>query len=134
MLRLNKLSIGTKLIVTSGIGILLMASMIIVMMIGNGTVRSAVNDATAQASISQMATDLRGQFRALQIGLRDMRLSLSLDASKQAMDYFHARQARPMGTVGSLIEAVKPGDGQTWVKKVKGSRINTLPSSRRSAP
>ncbi|HLG47380.1 MAG TPA: methyl-accepting chemotaxis protein, partial [Reyranella sp.] len=120
MLRLNKLSIGTKLIITSGLGIMLMAGMIIVMMVGNSTVRSAVDDATAQAKISQMATDLRAQFRALEIGLRDMRLSLSLDASKQAMDYFHARQKAADGTVGGLIEMVKPGDGQTWVKKVKG--------------
>src|SRR5579883_1007774 len=120
MLRLNKLSIGTKLIITSGLGIMLMAGMIIVMMVGNSPVRSAVDDATAQAKISQMATDLRAQFRALEIGLRDMRLSLSLDASKQAMDYFHARQKAADGTVGGLIEMVKPGDGQTWVKKVKG--------------
>jgi methyl-accepting chemotaxis protein len=120
MLRLNKLSIGTKLILTSGLGLLLMAGMIIVLMIGNSTVRGAVNDATAQASISQMATDLRAQFRALEIGLRDMRLSLSLDNSKEAMDYFHARQKAADGTIGSLIEAVKPGDGQDWVRKVKG--------------
>ncbi len=120
MLRLNNLSIGTKLITTSMLGIALMAGMIATEMYGNASVRGAINDATTEAHISQMATDLRAQFRALEIGLRDMRLSLSLDASKEAMDYFHARQKAADGTIASLIGTVRPGDGQDWVNKVKG--------------
>ncbi len=120
MLRLNNLSIGTKLVIMSVLGIALMAGMIATVMYGNASVRGAIDDANTQAHISQMATDLRGQFRALEIGLRDMRLSLSLDASKEAMDYFHARQKAADGTIVSLIETVRAGDGQDWVKKVKG--------------
>ena len=118
MLRLNNLSIGTKLMITSGLGVALMAGMIATMMIGNKTVRSAVDEATTQASITQLATDLRGASRAMQIGLRDMRLSLSLDGSKKAMEYFHARQRTANQAIENLMQAVKAAD-QEWIKKAK---------------
>src|SRR5260370_9349401 len=88
MLRLSNLSIGTKLIITSGLGIMLMAGMVTVMMIGNSTIRGAIDDATAQASISQAASDLRGSVRGLEIGLRDMRLPPALGGPPKSTDQF----------------------------------------------
>jgi methyl-accepting chemotaxis protein len=119
MLRLNNLSIGTKLMMTSGLGVALMAGMIATMMIGNKTVRNAVDEATTQASITQLATDLRGASRAMQIGLRDMRLSLNLDSSKKAMEYLHARQGTAGRTIDNLMQIVKTTEGQEWIKKAK---------------
>jgi methyl-accepting chemotaxis protein len=120
MLRLNNLSIGTKLIITSVLGIVLMAGMIVVMMIGNSTIRGAIDDTTAQAAISQSASDLRGALRAMQIGLRDMRLSLALDASKKAMEGFHERQEFANKTIDVLIQSVKDDQSREVIKKVKG--------------
>jgi methyl-accepting chemotaxis protein len=119
MLRLNNLSIGTKLIITSGLGVMLMAGMIMVMMIGNSTIKGAIEDTTAQATISQSASDLRGSVRGLEIGLRDMRLSLALDASQKAMEYFHERQKSANNTIDFLLRSAKDDQSRELVKKVK---------------
>ena len=58
MLRLSNLSIGTKLIITSALGVTLMAGMVMVMMIGNSTIRGAIEDTTAQANVTQGASCL----------------------------------------------------------------------------
>ncbi len=50
MLRLSNLSIGTKLIITSALGILLMAGMITTVMMGNTSVRGAVDETTMQSA------------------------------------------------------------------------------------
>src|SRR5258708_1132428 len=103
MLRLNNLSIGTKLMIMSGLGVLLMAAMIGVMMFGNSTVRTSIEGTTVQNDISLNASELRGSIRGLEIGLRDMRLSLSLDNSQKAMDEFHERQKATDGFSAFLI-------------------------------
>jgi methyl-accepting chemotaxis protein len=119
MLRLSNLSIGSKLMITSGLGIMLMAGMIGTMLTGNSSVRTAIDDTTAQASISQSASDLRGSIRGLEIGLRDMRLALALDGSQKAMDYFHDRQKSSNRTIDSLIQSVKVEENQARINKVK---------------
>jgi hypothetical protein len=70
MLRLSNLSIGTKLIVTSLLGIMLMAGMIATMLMGNSQVRLAVDDAGTQGNLSEAAAEARSSIRGLQIGLR----------------------------------------------------------------
>ena len=97
MLRLSNLSIGTKLIVTSLLGIALMAGMIATMLMGNSIVKTAVNDTGVQSHLSESAGEARASIRGLQIGLRDMRLALSADALKQAVEYFHDRQKSAQG-------------------------------------
>jgi methyl-accepting chemotaxis protein len=119
MLRLSNLSIGSKLMITSGLGVMLMAGMIATMMAGNSSVRTAIDDATAQASISQSASDLRGSIRGLEIGLRDMRLALALDGSQKALDYFHDRQKSSNRTIDSLIQSVKVQENQERIKRIK---------------
>jgi methyl-accepting chemotaxis protein len=119
MLRLNNLSIGTKLILTSALGIMLMAGMITIVMIGNASVRTALDDAKMQSSLSKAASDLRGEIRGLEIGLRDMRLALALDASQKAMDYFHERQKSANGFLDLLIPNLKLDENRARARKVK---------------
>ena len=119
MLRLSNLSIGTKLIVTSALGILLMAAMITTVMMGNTSVQGAVGDTTRQASVSQAAAEARGSLRGMEIGLRDMRLSLSLDASQKAMDYFHERQKSANGFIDFLLKSVTEKSNQDRIAQVK---------------
>jgi len=119
MLRLSNLSIGTKLIVTSALGILLMAGMITTVMMGNTGVQGAVSDTTKQASVSQAAADARGSLRGMEIGLRDMRLALSLDASQKSMDFFHERQKSANGFIDFLLKSATAKDDQDRIAKVK---------------
>jgi methyl-accepting chemotaxis protein len=119
MLRLSNLSIGTKLIVTSALGIMLMAGMIATLMIGNASIRDAVDDSNLQQSLAQAASDTRGSVRGLEIGLRDMRLALGLDGSKQAMEYFRNKQKATNGFVDFLLKSVKVEENQQRMKRVK---------------
>jgi methyl-accepting chemotaxis protein len=119
MPRLSNLSIGTKLIATSGLGIVLMAGMIMVMMHGNSTVRSAIDDTTAQGSVTQGASDLRASIRGLEIGLRDMRLALGLDTSQKAMEYFHEQKKSGTEVVDLLLQSTKVEENRERISKVK---------------
>jgi methyl-accepting chemotaxis protein len=119
MLRLNNMSIGTKLILTSALGIMLMAGMVTTVMIGNSAVRTALDDAKMQSSLSKAASDLRGSIRGLEIGLRDMRLALALDASQKAMDYFHERQKNANGFVDFLIPNLRLEEYRARARRVK---------------
>jgi methyl-accepting chemotaxis protein len=119
MLRLSNLSIGTKLVITSGLGMALMAGMIAIMMIGNSSVRSAVDDTNLEQSIAQAASESRASVRGMQIGLRDMRLALATDGSQKAMDYFHDRQKAANGFFDFLLKSVKVPENQERIKKVR---------------
>jgi methyl-accepting chemotaxis protein len=119
MLRLNNLSIGTKLVMMSGLGISLMAGMIAILMLGNASVRGAIDETNLQQTITMTASDTRSATRGMQIGLRDVRLALSLDDSKKAMDNFHDRLKAANRFVDTLIGSIKTEPGSQQIKKVK---------------
>jgi hypothetical protein len=119
MLRLNNLSIGTKLVIMSGLGVTLMAGMIATLMLGNSSVRSAIEDTTVSESITQAASDSRASIRGLEIGLRDMRLALALDGSQKAMDFFHEQKKSVNGLIDFLLQSSKIDENQERMKKVK---------------
>ena len=119
MLRLNKLSIGTKLVLMSGLGIALMAGMIAILMLGNASVRSAIDETYLQQTITMTASDTRSATRGMQIGLRDVRLALSLDDSKKAMVNFHDRLKAAARFVDTLVKSIQTEPGAQQIKRVK---------------
>jgi len=119
MLRLNDLSIGTKLIITSALGITLMAGVITVVMLGNSNVRSAVDDANAQSSLSLAASESRASIRGMEIGLRDMRLALNLEDSQKAMGFFREKQKSANDAFEYLIPNLKVEENRARMRKVK---------------
>jgi methyl-accepting chemotaxis protein len=119
MLRLNNLSIGTKLIITSALGITLMAGMVTAVMLGNSSVRGAVDDANMQSNLSLSASESRASVRGMEIGLRDMRLSLNLEDSQKAMSFFHERQKSANSAFDYLIPNLKVAENRARMQKVK---------------
>ncbi|HEY6258579.1 MAG TPA: hypothetical protein VIY51_22580, partial [Xanthobacteraceae bacterium] len=119
MLRLNNLSIGTKLIITSALGIALMAVMITTLMLGNSSVRNAIDETNVQQTVTQAASDARASIRGLEIGLRDMRLALSADGSQKAMEGFHEQQKVGIGVIDFLIQSAKIDENRERMMKVK---------------
>ena len=119
MLRLNDLSIGTKLAMTSGLAILLMAGMLATMVLGNSSVRTAIDDTTLQQSITMTASDTRSATRGLVIGLLDMRLSLSLDDSQKAMNFFHERLKAANRFIDLLVQSIKTDENAERIKRIK---------------
>jgi methyl-accepting chemotaxis protein len=119
MLRLNSLSIGIKLAIMSGLGILLMAGMIAILMLGNASVRNAIDETNRQQTITMTASDTRSATRGMQIGLRDMRLALSLNDSKKAMDNFHDRLKAASRFIDTLVQSIKSEENLQRITKVK---------------
>jgi methyl-accepting chemotaxis protein len=133
MLRLNDLSIGTKLIVTSALGITLMAGVVATVMLGNAGVRGAVDDANAQSSLSLSASESRASIRGMEIGLRDMRLSLNLEDAQKAMGFFHERQKSANDAFDYLIPNLKVAENRARMQKVKDLTAQFVTQSEKIA-
>ena len=75
MFRLSNISIGIKLSIMSGIGILLVAGMIAATMYNNSLVQSSNDGALQQKSIVSDLKDLNAAFAGMRVSMRDMQLS-----------------------------------------------------------
>jgi methyl-accepting chemotaxis protein len=119
MPRLSNLSIGAKLVITSGLGIVLMAAMITTVLLGMSGIRAAIDDSNLQGDIAQAASGARASIRGLEIGLRDIRLALSLDGSKKAMTYFRDKQTSTGRNVDFLLKSIAAGENHDRIQRVK---------------
>jgi methyl-accepting chemotaxis protein len=90
--RIVNLRIGTKLGVTSAVGVVLVVAIVAALLIGNNSVRTANDMATRQQTIVANALDAKASVRGMQIGLRDLRLAATPEALKSAVDYLDHRQ------------------------------------------
>jgi CHASE3 domain sensor protein len=91
MSSLANLRIGTKLAITSAIGVMLVVAIVVVLINGNSAVRSANEFANRQQTIVADALDAKASVRGMQIGVRDLRLAAAPENLKSAMDYLEQR-------------------------------------------
>jgi methyl-accepting chemotaxis protein len=89
--RLVNLRIGTKLGVTSAVGVVLVIAIVATLTIGNNSVRTANDMATRQQIIIANALDAKASARGMQIGVRDLRLAGTPESLKSAMGYLAQR-------------------------------------------
>src|SRR5215472_377908 len=92
MIKISNIRIGTKLAVMSGLGVLLVAGMVLTAMHGNSQVRQDNEAAMFQAKISSDAQRLKAVERGMQVGVRDLRLAASADDVKKALELFATRK------------------------------------------
>src|SRR3954447_933820 len=85
------LSIGAKLGIASGLGILLVAAMIIFQMHGNTEIREADARKSGQQSIARDAVEVKASLRGMQTGVRDLRLASNLPELQKANDALASR-------------------------------------------
>src|SRR4051812_27253936 len=104
MVRLSDIRIGTKLSIMSGLGVLLVAAMIIVGMRGNAEMQSANDSAVLQQTLTREFIDVKASIRGMQIGVRDLRLANSRDALQRGMQYTEARHS----SASKFIETSAP--------------------------
>jgi Flp pilus assembly secretin CpaC len=89
--RIVNLRIGTKLGVTSAVGVVLVLAIIATLMVGNNSVRTANDMANRQQTIVAHAVAAKASVRGMQIGVRDVRLAATPENLKAAMDYLGPR-------------------------------------------
>ena len=88
---LLNLSIGAKLGIASGLGVLLVATMVIVQIRSNAAMRDLDARMAGQQTIARDAVDAKASLRGMQIGVRDLRLANSPADLQKANDYLAAR-------------------------------------------
>ena len=85
------LSIGAKLGIASGLGVLLVATMVIVQIRSNAVMRGLDARMSGQQTIARDAVDTKASLRGMQIGVRDLRLASNAADIQKANDYIATR-------------------------------------------
>ena len=85
------LSIGAKLGIASGLGVLLVATMVIVQIRANAAMRDLDARMAGQQTIARDAVDAKASIRGMQVGIRDLRLVNSAADMQKANEYLAAR-------------------------------------------
>ena len=84
------LSIGAKLGIASGLGVLLVATMMISQMRSNVAMRDLDIRMSGQQTIARSAAEAKASIRGMQVGVRDLRLANRAADMQKASDYVAA--------------------------------------------
>src|SRR5712664_937171 len=94
MLGLDKISnlrIGWKLGLTSGLGVLLVAAMIVNQMVGSGEIKQGIGNVVRNGNNATLAVNAKASLRGMQIGMRDVRLATTPEDITKALGYVTER-------------------------------------------
>ncbi len=110
---IQDLRIGTKLAITSGLTILVLAGMIYLQITGGADVRIATDKAAVQQTIALSAAEAKASVRGMQMGLRDILLATTAEELKKGNDYFADRTTAALKFVGTMAKlSVSPENHQ----------------------
>jgi methyl-accepting chemotaxis protein len=98
----NNLRIGTKLAITSGVAVVLVAAMVVMQIIVGNSVREAEAKADVQGAIALAALEAKASARGMQMGVRDILLASSTAELQAGMDYFKARHDSALKWQGEM--------------------------------
>jgi methyl-accepting chemotaxis protein len=93
MLRLLNIRIGTKLVVVSTIGILLVIGMIAAQLLGNSATSNSYDTALRRATTARDIVDAKASERGMQTAVRDLRLAANKEQFDKASQFLSARYA-----------------------------------------
>ncbi|MDP2297648.1 MAG: methyl-accepting chemotaxis protein, partial [Pseudolabrys sp.] len=133
MFRLSNISIGIKLSIMSGLGVLLMATMIATQMMGNASVRAANNTAVTQQHISNNLQAAKASERGMQISVRDIRLAQSDADMKRALGQLETWQKASHQYIDTLIQSLRVPENRTLMEKAKSLVDDYVAASKQIA-
>ena len=116
---LLNLSIGAKLGIASGLGVLLVVTTIIVQVRANATTRDLNARMAGQQSIARDAVDAKASLRGMQVGIRDLRLADSTADLQKAKDYAAARLASLNRFCDEMLKLSKSAENRARIEKLK---------------
>ena len=133
MLKISNIKIGTKLMVMSGLGILLVGGMIVSQMLGNSAVRSANEIANTQMQIEIALLNAKSSSRGMQIGVRDVRLSQSPAALQGAFKLLEERHKNARGHIDGVLPKLRSAENRERVEKLRSLVDQYLAGTREIA-
>src|SRR5205823_6844 len=112
------LSIGAKLGIASGLGVLLVATMVISQMRANTAMHDLDIRMSGQQTIARDAVDAKASLRGMQIGIRDLRLANSLADMQKANDYIAARLKSVNHFADEMLRLSKSPENRARIEKL----------------
>jgi hypothetical protein len=113
------LSIGAKLGIASGLGVLLVATMVIVQIRSNAVMRGLDARMSGQQTIARDAVDTKASLRGMQIGVRDLRLASNAADIQKANDYIATRLKSVDHFVDEMLKLSKSAENRARIEKLK---------------
>jgi methyl-accepting chemotaxis protein len=117
---LLNLSIGAKLGIASGLGVLLVATMVIVQIRSNTAMRDLDARMSGQQTIARDAVDAKASLRGMQIGIRDLRLADNAADLQKAKDYVSVRLTSLNKFADEMQKLSKSAENRARIEHLKG--------------
>ena len=117
---IQNLRIGTKLLITSVLGILLVGAMMASQIYGNAGVRRANQSAAVEQAIAHDAIDAKASLRGMQIGVRDIRLANTPADMQKANGYLAERLKSVDKFADEMLKLSHSGENRVRIEKLKG--------------
>jgi methyl-accepting chemotaxis protein len=117
---IQNLRIGTKLLITSALGVLLVGSMIVSQIYGNAGVRQTYQSAIVQQTIMNDAIEAKASLRGMQIGVRDVRLANTPADMQKANGYLAERLTSVNKFADEMLKLSHSSENRARIEKLKG--------------
>ncbi len=116
---LLNLSIGAKLGITSGLGVLLVATMVIVQMRANTAIRGLDARMSGQQTIARDAVEAMASVAGMQVAVRDLRLANNPADLQKAVDNLAARLKSANHYADEMLKISKSAENRARIEKLK---------------
>ena len=119
MLRLSNIRIGTKLVITSGIALLLVCTMVGIELLNNARLSDAAAETRLQNFIALRVSDIKDGTDGMQLAVRDLRLAStpkSLEDAKHDLDH-HLKLA--IDNSDAVMSKFRSAENRERIQKVK---------------
>ena len=113
------LSIGAKLGIASALGVLLVATMVIVQIRANAAMRDLDVRMAGQQTIARDAVDAKASIRGMQVGIRDLRLANTAADMQKANEYLAARLKSVNKFADEMHRLSKSAENKARIEKLK---------------
>jgi methyl-accepting chemotaxis protein len=116
---LLNLSIGAKLGIASGLGVLLVVTMVIVQIRSNATTRDLEARVAGQQTIARDAVEVKAAVAGMQVAVRDIRLASSPAELQKATDNVAARVKSADHFADQMLKLSKSAENRARIEKLK---------------
>ena len=116
---LLNLSIGAKLGIASGLGVLLVVTMVIVQIRSNTAMRDLDARMAGQQTIARDAAEAKASMRGMQIGVRDLRLADNAADLQKAKDFLSDRLTSLNRFSDEMLKLSKSAENRARIEKLK---------------
>jgi methyl-accepting chemotaxis protein len=116
---LLNLSIGAKLGIASGLGVLLVLTMVIVQIRSNTATRNLDARMAGQQTIARDAAEAKASLRGMQLGMRDLRIADNAADLQKAKDYLSDRLTALNKFSDEMLKLSKSAENRARIEKLK---------------